>query len=66
MSEVLILWCIVQNQPDQAIHLAAAMLFAGFKSVIATMWSAAYFSLEHERGLPQLLSSGRWRTWMVR
>jgi CHAT domain-containing protein len=25
-------------QPDQAIHLAAAMLFAGFKSVIATMW----------------------------
>jgi CHAT domain-containing protein len=26
------------NQPDQAIHLAAAMLFAGFKSVVATMW----------------------------
>jgi CHAT domain-containing protein len=25
-------------QPDQAIHLAAAMLFAGFKSVVATMW----------------------------
>jgi CHAT domain-containing protein len=25
-------------QPDQAIHLAATMLFAGFKSVIATMW----------------------------
>jgi len=23
---------------DQAIHLAAAMLFAGFKSVVATMW----------------------------
>ncbi|EIN09410.1 hypothetical protein PUNSTDRAFT_133202 [Punctularia strigosozonata HHB-11173 SS5] len=28
-----------KNQPDQTIHLAAAMLFAGFKSVIATLWS---------------------------
>jgi CHAT domain-containing protein len=27
-----------QEQPDQAMHLAAAMLFCGFKSVIATMW----------------------------
>lgn len=27
-----------QNQPDEAVHLAAAMLFAGFRSVIATMW----------------------------
>jgi hypothetical protein len=25
-------------QPDQAMHLAAAMLFSGFKSVVATMW----------------------------
>jgi CHAT domain-containing protein len=25
-------------QPDQSIHLAAAMLFAGFKSIIGTMW----------------------------
>lgn len=25
-------------QPDQALHLAAAMLFAGFRSVIGTMW----------------------------
>jgi CHAT domain-containing protein len=25
-------------QPDQAMHLAAAMLFVGFKTVIATMW----------------------------
>jgi CHAT domain-containing protein len=25
-------------QPDQVMHLAAAMLFCGFKSVIATMW----------------------------
>jgi CHAT domain-containing protein len=28
-----------QDQPDQAVHLAASMLFCGFKSVIATMWS---------------------------
>jgi hypothetical protein len=26
------------SQPDQAIHLAATMLFMGFKSVVATMW----------------------------
>jgi CHAT domain-containing protein len=26
------------TQPDQAIHPAATMLFAGFKSVVATMW----------------------------
>lgn len=27
-----------EAQPDQAVHLAAAMLFAGFRSVVATMW----------------------------
>jgi hypothetical protein len=27
-----------QEQPDQTIHLAAAMLFSGFKNVVATMW----------------------------
>jgi CHAT domain-containing protein len=27
-----------KDQPDQAMHLAAAMLFSGFKSVVATMW----------------------------
>jgi CHAT domain-containing protein len=26
------------NQPDQTVHLAAAMLFVGFRSVVATMW----------------------------
>lgn len=26
------------DQPDQAVHLAATMLFAGFKSIIGTMW----------------------------
>jgi CHAT domain-containing protein len=28
------------KQPDQVMHLAAAMLFAGFKHVVATMWCA--------------------------
>jgi CHAT domain-containing protein len=28
-----------KDQPDQAMHLAAAMLFVGLKSVVATMWS---------------------------
>lgn len=28
-----------EGLPDEAIHLAAGMLMAGFKSVIATMWS---------------------------
>jgi CHAT domain-containing protein len=28
------------NQPDEALNLAATMLFVGFKSVIATMWWA--------------------------
>jgi CHAT domain-containing protein len=26
------------DQPDQTVHLAAAMLFVGFRSVVATMW----------------------------
>jgi CHAT domain-containing protein len=27
-----------KEQPDQIVHLAAAMLFVGFRSVVATMW----------------------------
>jgi CHAT domain-containing protein len=27
-----------KNVPDQAVHIAASMLFCGFKSVIGTMW----------------------------
>lgn len=27
-----------RGQPDQAIHLAAAMLFIGFRSVVGTLW----------------------------
>jgi hypothetical protein len=30
------------KQPDQAVHLAATMLFAGFKSVIATLWCGMF------------------------
>jgi CHAT domain-containing protein len=26
------------SQPDQAVHLAATMLYIGFKSVVGTMW----------------------------
>jgi CHAT domain-containing protein len=26
------------KQPDQTVHLAATMLFVGFRSVVATMW----------------------------
>lgn len=29
-------------QPDQVVHLAAAMMFTGFKMVIATMWYADF------------------------
>jgi CHAT domain-containing protein len=40
------------RQPDQTVHLAAAMLFAGFKSVVATIWYAEPVCLrEHNRVL---------------
>jgi tetratricopeptide (TPR) repeat protein len=39
------------KQPDQGVHLAAAMLFAGFKSVVATMW---YAELEPHILTPEL------------
>lgn len=29
-----------ERQPDQVVHLAATMLFAGFRSVVRTMWCA--------------------------
>jgi CHAT domain-containing protein len=34
-----------RDAPDQAVHLAASMLFCGFRSVIATMWCALPFRL---------------------
>jgi hypothetical protein len=66
-SEVLIPRYAEQSQPDQAIHLAAAMLFAGFKSVIATMWLVIMMclSLGHECGSPEV-TLGPWRMRMVR
>jgi CHAT domain-containing protein len=27
-----------EKSPDEAMHLAATMIFAGFRGVIATMW----------------------------
>jgi CHAT domain-containing protein len=30
-----------RNAPDQAVHLAASMLFCGFRSVVGTMWYGA-------------------------
>jgi CHAT domain-containing protein len=27
-----------RNAPDQAVHLAASMLFSGFRSIVGTMW----------------------------
>jgi CHAT domain-containing protein len=32
-----------RKQPDQTIHLAAVMLFVGFKSVVATLWYVCAF-----------------------
>jgi CHAT domain-containing protein len=29
------------QQPDQTVHLAAAMLFVGFRSLVATLWYSA-------------------------
>jgi CHAT domain-containing protein len=31
------------GQPDQAVHLSATMLYAGFTSVIGTMWYVLHF-----------------------
>jgi CHAT domain-containing protein len=32
-----------RNAPDQAVHIAASMLFCGFRSIIGTLWCAANF-----------------------
>jgi CHAT domain-containing protein len=31
-----------EGTPDEAMHLAAAVLFAGFRGVVATMWFVLY------------------------
>lgn len=33
--------------PDEAMHLAATLLFAGYRSVVATMWYVSKFSIYH-------------------
>jgi tetratricopeptide (TPR) repeat protein len=45
------------EQPDQVMHLAAAMLFAGFKSVVATMWSVSLCKGEVMMNLTQVCRS---------
>lgn len=35
------------NQPDQSVHLAATMLFVGFRSVVATMWYVKFSTFDH-------------------
>jgi CHAT domain-containing protein len=37
-----------ENQPDQVMHLAAAMMFLGFKAVVATMWWVDYGMIEYK------------------
>jgi CHAT domain-containing protein len=38
-----------KEQPDQTIHLAATLLFTGFKSVVGTMWYVCFILLS---GMP--------------
>jgi hypothetical protein len=44
-----------QEHAEEIVHLAATMLFAGFKSVVATMWSV----LQHMRWLTQAKDASR-------
>lgn len=44
-----------QKQPDQAIHLTATMLFAGFRSVVATMWHVTRCSVHDDKIHPHTL-----------
>jgi CHAT domain-containing protein len=46
------------TQTDQSIYLATAMLFAGFKSVIGTMWYVVQFSKLYYMVLT--IAIGRW------
>jgi hypothetical protein len=39
-----------QDAPDQAVHLAASMLFCGFRSVVGTMWFVQHL-LDHDSQL---------------
>jgi hypothetical protein len=50
-----------RNAPDQAVHLAASMLFCGFRSVVGTMWydsqpaRAGIITADHHCSLPRLM-----------
>jgi CHAT domain-containing protein len=35
-----------QNAPDQAVHIAASMLFCGFRSILGTLWYAVGFFVD--------------------
>lgn len=50
-----------ENMPDEAIHLAAGMLVAGYPSVIATMWSISDKSapLVADQVYAQLVNDGK-------
>jgi CHAT domain-containing protein len=50
------------QRPGQVIHLAATMLFAGFKSVIGTMWYVLLSSVIMQKELPDASAAGRWMT----
>lgn len=52
-----------ESQPDQAIHLAATMLFAGFRSVVGTMWYVEVLFVTLARG-PDDRLIGRWTILM--
>jgi CHAT domain-containing protein len=53
-----------RDQPDQMVHLAAAMLFCGFRSVIGTMWCVAQLHVCFNHSLK--CNTGRWVTRMAR
>jgi CHAT domain-containing protein len=46
-----------RNAPDQAVHLAASMLFCGFRSVIGTMWCVSPFASQPHCPFPDVLNS---------
>jgi CHAT domain-containing protein len=54
-----------QNAPDQAVHIAASMLFCGFRSVIGTLWCVVDFvtsSLSTNATETQAHERRRWTT----
>jgi hypothetical protein len=52
------------SRPDEGLNLAGGMIFAGFKSVIATLWWEYQWPIDGKIGLTDL--TGQWTTSMVR